>query len=26
VVTTGAKDDLAGDHLAQQYKWFFTVR
>jgi hypothetical protein len=27
VVTTGAKDDdPAGDHLAQQYKWFFTVR
>jgi hypothetical protein len=25
VVTTGAKD-LAGNPLAQQYKWFFTVR
>jgi hypothetical protein len=26
VVTTGAKDDdPAGNHLEQQYRWFFTV-
>jgi hypothetical protein len=25
VVTTGAKDSV-GNPLAQQYKWFFTVR